>query len=123
MRLLKLIAPFVALAVAILQLLLDHKWQDKSAKQFRRARVVLFILVVIIAAIVSGVIIYDDDAGSKNLSMNLKDIKEQNDSLITSVESANNKISDLKSTLEPFRKIAERQYGDIPESEALSKLA
>jgi hypothetical protein len=133
MLFLKLIAPFAAFVVVILQFLLEHRWKDRRTKQFKKSRLLLFWFIVI-SAVVSGAIIYFDDENSKELGSNLAEIKEKNDSLKTLViqieQGAHHErltlqeeIRKLHSSLDPFRAIATQRFADLSESEALSQLA
>lgn len=130
---LKLFVPICIMFICYCQYKLEYEHSDKRTKENKRRRWGL-IGGNIFLAVISGVIIYSDDQGAKTLNSDLAKIKDSNDSLRTLVTEtqlqAHNErmklqeeITNLDSSLEPFRTIAVRRFGSLSESEALSQLA
>lgn len=118
----KLLAPFITLIIAILQLLLNYKWRDKRTKKFKRGHFLLFLLLIV-AAFSSGLIIYIDDNREETLNRQLNLITLQNDSLKTLVNRIEQEIVKVNVSLEPFVNFAKQRFPEQDTKEALEKLA
>lgn len=115
----KVAVQIITSLTGIVALTLDYKWSDGRTNKFKNFRIAAFILMPVLL-ILSLWITIDDDSEKTSQITDLKLSVEAARSTLSSVEENGNAI---KKQLEPFLKIAERNYPELDANTALNELS
>lgn len=129
---LKVLAPIITLAAALLKISLQYKWSDKGSKQhYWISRFLIFL--IILGTIATVFIVYQDDKSTYSLQNTVDDIKEQHANEIKAATereknaikeraALQNQLVDMNLKIDPFIELAKTRYPKETIDSALQKL-